>query len=195
MRAFDCHVGRVVVVEEEGDQIEPIDPGWHRIVERLLQRRHPQHGRRTQAQRKALLGARVHVGGILCIDDAGRTDRARQEFGAVAAARPHIEHLHAAPHADEGQKLLRMAALVDRTVGIGAIFGGNDLDVVRHTLRRCADDTAGYEQQRQCSRHCAARHRRTASLSPSWSAAPRRTNRALGRAHSINRCSVADAQQ
>ncbi len=66
---------------------------------------------------------------------AGRADRAGHQFGAVAGAGAHIEHLHAGLHADEREQLYRIAALVGLAVGIAAIGRGHDRVVVLRPRR------------------------------------------------------------
>ena len=72
----------------------------------------------------------------LSINDTGRTDAARQKFGAVAGAGLHIQHLHPGLDAGEGQHFGGLAALVDLPVGIGPVGGGDDRLIVRCLRQR-----------------------------------------------------------
>ena len=136
--AIDLHVGDVVIGEEEGDQVEARDIGRDRIVEIPDHMHDVLHRRLLGADIELVLDeAFDHGGGILRVDDAGRPDGARQQFGAVAGAGLHIQHLHPGLDAGEGEHLGRLAALVGLPVGIGAVGGGDDGLIVRR-LASCA---------------------------------------------------------
>jgi hypothetical protein len=135
---IDPHGGRIVVVEEERDEIEITHVRRQRIVERPHQQGDVVHRRRLHARLETLLRAHVGIGGILAVDLAGCPDRARHQFRAVAAADAHIEHGHPGAHAGEGQKLDRVAPPVGLAVGVAAIGRGDDRGVIlrRRRVRR-----------------------------------------------------------
>ena len=76
-----------------------------------------------------------HGGRILRVDGAARADRARQQFGAVAGAGFHIEHLHPGPDAGEGQHLGGLAAHIGLPVGVAAVGRGDDGLIIPGVLR------------------------------------------------------------
>jgi len=77
------------------------------------------------------------VCGILTVDHAAWGNRARDQFRAVAAARAHIEHLHAGMRAGECEQLDGVAPLVGLQVRFGAVGRGDDRGVIgRAILRR-----------------------------------------------------------
>ena len=94
------------------------------------------------------LRALADVRGILTVDDATRCNRARHQFRAVAAARAHIEHLHAGMRAGEGQELDRVAPLVGLHVRFGAVGRGNDGGVIGRAIlrRRCSHRQASAQK-------------------------------------------------
>ena len=63
----------------------------------------------------------------MTVDHAGRSRRACQELGRVAATRADIEHRHSWTDADESQHLLRFATQVVGPVGRTPIRAGDDL--------------------------------------------------------------------
>ncbi len=75
------------------------------------------------------------VGGELAVHLAVRRHRARHQFGRVAAAGTHIEHLHAGRRAGEFEQRQRIAALVGFAVGVAAIGRGDQGCVIRRGLR------------------------------------------------------------
>ena len=133
--AIDRHVGRVVVVEEEGDEVQIARIGRQRVVERPRQHDDVLHRRGLHARLDPLLRPAAEVGRVLPIDLAARARCARHQLGAVAAACAHIEHLHARAHAGEGKELHRIAALVGLAVGVAAVGRSHDGGVVGHGLR------------------------------------------------------------
>ncbi len=154
--AIDRHVGRVVIEEEERDEVEVVHVSRHRIVERPRDGDDVLGPRRLQPRLEACLRALVLIGGVLAVHRTTRRHRARHQFRAVAAAGPHIEHLHPRARGREVEQLERIAALVGRPVGIAAIGRGNDGGIVgRAALRRRlrggeSGDDDGHKGERAC---------------------------------------------
>src|SRR5262249_1513614 len=92
------------------------------------------HRRRLQPRLEALLGAGAELGAVLSINDAARAHGACHEFRAVAAARAHIEDLHAHAYPGEGQELDRIAALIGLAVRVAAIGRRDQGVVIEHAL-------------------------------------------------------------
>jgi len=65
-----------------------------------------------------------------------------EELGGVAAARAHVEHVHAGTHADEGQHVHGMAALVVGAIGGAALRARHELRelLARERLRGARSD-------------------------------------------------------
>ena len=134
------------------------------------------------------LRALADVRGILTVDDAARGYRARHQFRAVAAARAHIEHLHAGMRAGEGQELDRVAPLVGLHVRFGAVGRGDNGGVIGRAIlrRRCGHHQASAQQtgNGQTACHQATRssqlslygHVVVPSLKPGWVAPSRQSS-------------------
>jgi len=67
------------------------------------------------------LGALAEIGWILRKHDPARRHRPRHQFAGVAAARAHIEHLHARTRCGKGEERRRIAAFVGVAVSIAAV--------------------------------------------------------------------------
>jgi hypothetical protein len=140
VRTVDRHVGRVVVVEQEGDQVEVRHARRNRIVERRGIGDRILHRRRRQPRLERGLGALAEIGRILRKHDPVRRHRLRHQFAAVAAAGAHIEHLHARARRGKSEEGRRIAAFIGVAISIAAVGRGEQACVIRRRLRRGAFD-------------------------------------------------------
>ena len=117
-----------MIAEQERDEIEVVQRGPRHFVERRDQILDIGHGRRGHARGELVRGLVV-----LGIHLAVRRHRARQQFGAVAGAGGHIEHLPARLRRHEAQQLDRIALGVGLAVGLAAVGGGDQRRIVLRT--------------------------------------------------------------
>ena len=179
--AVHRHVGDVVVDDVEDHQIQAADAGRDRVVEGNVGPDHVLHRRMREALRERVLQERHPARVVLHVDHAARRHGARQELGGVAAARAHVLHLHARPHAEEFEHLGRLAAGVELAVGGVAVGRGHHRGGPSRFRwsggggsrgrRRLARGSAGEEQGETL--HGLVLSRGTRSTIPACSASPR----------------------
>ena len=160
--AVDRHICRVVIPEEEGDEVEIGDVWRHRIVEFAPVVDHVLHRRALHARKERSNDAGHGVRRVLPIDGAAGCHGARHQFGAVAGIRRHIEILPARPHPGECEELRGLAPVVILPVGIGPIGCREQRSIVgRGRLR-------GARIQEDRNRECAKAGIGESSHSPSF---------------------------
>src|SRR5262249_29810362 len=133
---IDRHVGRIVVKKEKCDEVEIVHLGGQRVIKRAPQRDDVAAGRRVQPGLESCLGALAELRPILSIDDTARSNRTREELGAVATTGTHIQDLHSRARRCENKKLQRIAAFIDLTIRLGAIRRSYDCRIIRNAVRR-----------------------------------------------------------
>ena len=140
--AIDRQVRDVVVVEDEGDQVELRRAIGHRILERADHRY--EIGLRMVGEALGERRARLFA---LRPNRAGRADGEREQLRGVARTRGDVEHLHARLHLRERQELGGMARRVhapvlvrpDRTLDDGLVAQGGDARVLGRQRRAATE--------------------------------------------------------